>query len=215
MSKRPALRWASVFVVVLAAILLPFAFFERSITAWSTAALARPPTVVLAIVVAGLLAADVLLPVPSSLVSTASGALFGFAGGAFVSWAGMMLGCVVGWALGRSVGRAGLRRYLGEDELARAERIGERFGSAALVVSRPVPVLAEASVLFAGACGVPFWRTMALSALANAGISLAYAAVGAFSARIDSFLLAFAGAMGLPAIALGIAHLARRERASA
>lgn len=209
-----ALRWAAVLAGLLTFILGPFALWERAVNGWSAEALRSAPGAGLAVLVAGLLAADVVLPVPSSVVSTASGALFGWALGAAVSWAGMTLGCLVGWALGRSAGRPGLRRFVGEDELARAEGLAARFGGAALALSRPVPVLAEASVLLAGACGVPLGRALWVTGAANLGVSLAYGLVGAFSARVDSFLMAFAGAMVLPAAALGAEALWRRRRAA-
>ncbi len=209
-AQSPLLRWTVVAVLVLCFILLPFALFEEQITAWASAQLSRPPTLLLALLVGGLLASDVLLPVPSSLVGTASGALFGWAGGAAIAWAGMTIGCVIGWVLGRSAGRAGLRRFVGEREVARAEALTDRFGAAALVVSRPVPVLAEASVLFAGACGLPFGSMLLLTALSNAGISLAYGVLGALAGGSGSFLAVFAAAVVVPALALGLMRLRQR-----
>ena len=203
-ARRPLLRWAVVAALVLCFILVPFALFEEQITAWAGAVLSRPPTLPLALFVGGLLASDVLLPVPSSLVGTAAGALFGWALGAAVAWVGMTLGCVIGWALGRSAGRAGLRRFLGEKEIGRAEALADRFGAAALVVSRPVPVLAEASVLFAGACGVSLGSMLLTTALSNAGISLAYAVLGAVAGGSCSFLAVFAAAVVVPALAMGL-----------
>jgi uncharacterized membrane protein YdjX (TVP38/TMEM64 family) len=209
-SRSPLLRWTVVAVLVLCFILVPFALFEEPITAWARAQLSRPPTLLLALLVGSLLASDVLLPVPSSLVGTASGALFGWAGGAAIAWAGMTIGCVGGFWLGRSAGRAGLRRFMGEREVSRAEALADRFGAAALVVSRPVPVLAEASVLFAGACGLPFATMLSLTALSNAGISLAYGILGAVAGGSGSFLAVFAAAVIVPALALGVARLGRR-----
>lgn len=209
--RHSSLRWVVVAAVILALILLPFAFFEQPITQWSEAQLSGPPTALLGAVVMILLAVDVVLPVPSSIVNTASGALFGWTIGAMVAWGGLMIGCAGGWALGRSVGRAGLLRFMGKTDLSRAEAIAERFGNTAIVVSRPIPVLAEASTLLAGACGVPFRRMMLLSALSNAGISLVYAGVGAFSAQVSSFLLAFAAAVVLPGLAI-VASRAFRGR---
>ena len=68
-------------------------------------------------------------------------------------------------------------------------------------------VLAEASVVFAGIVRTPFVRFAALTAISNLGIALGYAAFGAFSMRLDSFLVAFLGALLLPGIALGISRL--------
>jgi membrane protein DedA with SNARE-associated domain len=82
-----------------------------------------------------------------------------------------------------------------------------RYGDYTIVLCRPVPVLAEASVIFAGLAGAPFDRFVLLSLLSNLGIAVGYAAFGAFSMRIDSFLAAFLGALILPGIAILIARL--------
>ena len=76
-----------------------------------------------------------------------------------------------------------------------------------MVVCRPVPVLAEASVIFAGVVRAPVWRFFATTSLANLGIAAGYAAIGAFSMRATSFLLAFAGAITFPAVGWVVARL--------
>jgi uncharacterized membrane protein YdjX (TVP38/TMEM64 family) len=55
---------------------------------------------------AGLLIADVFLPVPASLVMVAHGALFGIVGGTLVSLIGSMGGAVLGFAVDSSCGLA-------------------------------------------------------------------------------------------------------------
>jgi membrane protein DedA with SNARE-associated domain len=81
------------------------------------------------------------------------------------------------------------------------------YGDLALVLCRPVPVLAEASVVFAGIVRAPFPRFAWLTAMSNLGIAAGYSAFGAFSMRIDSFLVAFIGALLLPGIALGLSRI--------
>jgi len=197
------LRWGAVVTILLTLILVPFALFEDPMNALSVWLVARDrPPAVARLAVALLLAADVVLPVPSSLVNTASGTLFGWFEGAIIAWLGMTVGSVAAWGLGRSAGRSGLRRLVSDAELTRAERLVTRHGDVALVLSRPVPVLAEASALLAAACGTPFSRYMLLSILANAGIAIAYAGVGALAADAPSFLLAFLGAVCIPGIAM-------------
>jgi uncharacterized membrane protein YdjX (TVP38/TMEM64 family) len=65
-----------------------------------------------------------------------------------------------------------------------------------------VPVLAEASVFLAGLARMPFGRFAWITGLSNLGISAVYAAAGAFAARRESFLLAFAAAVLIPAAAM-------------
>jgi uncharacterized membrane protein YdjX (TVP38/TMEM64 family) len=153
-----------------------------------------------------LLALDVVLPVPSSIVSTAAGVLLGFWRGAVVVWTGMMVACLLGYALGaRAAGLA--RRFVGEPGLERAGKLVRRYGDWTIVMCRPVPVLAEASVIFAGLVGAPFVRFLALTALSNLGVAIGYAAFGAFSMSVDSFLVAFVGALLIPGVVMGIARV--------
>jgi membrane protein DedA with SNARE-associated domain len=70
------------------------------------------------------------------------------------------------------------------------------------VVARPIPVLAEASVLFAGMSRMPLNRFIMLSTLSNRSISMVYAAIGAMSATVNSFLLAMAGSILVPWLAM-------------
>ena len=78
----------------------------------------------------------------------------------------------------------------------------DRYGPWALVVCRPIPVLAEASVVFAGLVRTPVAPFIWLTTLSNLGIAIAYAAVGAFSVKMESFLLTFLGALALPGLAM-------------
>ena len=206
---RDVARLASWFGVLLAAILIPFFLYEEPISAWVQGFLKQEdaPWLVSAIL-AGLLAADLVLPIPSSVLSTAAGYLLGLWTGSFVTWAGMTLGCLIGYGLGATAGRKLTRRIAGDDELERASHAQSRFGDWTIVIFRAVPVLAEASVLFAGIAGMPVRRFLLLTTLSNAGIALAYAAVGAYALEAGSFLLAFGGAVVLP----GVVMLAARFR---
>ena len=78
----------------------------------------------------------------------------------------------------------------------------DRHGRWAILLCRPIPVLAEASVVFAGLVRTPLVPFLALTAGSNLGIALAYAAVGAYSMEAQSFLLTFLGALALPGLAL-------------
>jgi uncharacterized membrane protein YdjX (TVP38/TMEM64 family) len=201
------MRWALLLMLLLAAILVPFVLFESQFEALGARLVqGGMPQSVAAVAVAAFLALDVFLPVPSSLVSAAAGALFGFVRGLAVIWIGMTAGCVLGYAVGaRSAGLA--RRMVGDDGLRRATHVADRYGDWGLIASRAVPVLAEASVILAGLVKAPFGRFMFLTTAANLGIAAAYAAIGAFSVGVGSFLLTFAGAMALPGAAMLAARL--------
>lgn len=92
-----------------------------------------------ALVGAGLLAADVLLPIPSSIVGTMLGARLGWGAGWAVTFAGLMAGHSGAYFVSRRL----LRQ--------RNDALPEAPTLVALFLSRPVPVLAEALVFTAGA----------------------------------------------------------------
>ncbi|QRO02997.1 VTT domain-containing protein [Archangium violaceum] len=193
--------------LLLAAILVPFALLGDGLEAATRGLLGSPwPAWQWSLLLGGLLASDILLPVPSSLVSTAAGAGLGFWWGLLTSWAGTMVGCGLGYLLGARAGTAMLRRLAGETELARVARASERYGHWYLLLFRGVPVLAEASVVFAGVSRMPLRRFLALAALSNLGVCASYAAVGAAAMKAAAFLLLFAGMVLLPALALWLAR---------
>jgi uncharacterized membrane protein YdjX (TVP38/TMEM64 family) len=208
------MRWVVLWVVLIGLVLLPFLLFEQQFNAFADRIVqSETSRTAAAAAILGLLAVDVFLPVPSSIVSTAAGLLLGFGGGTVVVWTGMMAGCAIGYAVGAR-GSGAAKRLVGEQGLARASRLVRRYGDLTIVICRPVPVLAEATVVFAGLVHAPFGRFARLTALSNLGIALGYAGFGAFSLRLDSFLVAFVGALLLPAVFLLVSRLTFGRRAA-
>ena len=139
------MRWRTVLVIIatLAVPLVPFlAIGEMPGERWLSAIDHNAFT--FALLGASLLAADVLLPVPSSVLGALLGARLGFALGFVATFVGLALGHLLGYA----VGRVALRR-VGAELPASPTLL-------AVFASRPVPVLAEAMTLTAGAARTPF-----------------------------------------------------------
>ena len=201
------MRWVALAIAVLALILIPFVLFEPWFNALA-ARLARGQAstwfTVLAMV--GLLGSDVVLPIPSSIVSAGAGMLLGFWSAVAVIWVGMTISCLVGYLIGATSASAA-KRFVGNDGLTRASALAESYGDMMIVVSRPVPGLAEASIIFAGVVGTPFARFFVMTSSANLGIALGYAAIGAFSMQVESFLVALVGALAVPGLAMLAARL--------
>jgi uncharacterized membrane protein YdjX (TVP38/TMEM64 family) len=116
---------------------------------------------------AGLLASDILLPIPSSIIGTLLGARLGAVVGFLWAFAGLMTGSLIGYVVGR---------------LALA-RLNADLPSTPtlflLVVSRPVPVLAEALALTAGATRVRILPFLGACAVGNVFYAAVLAANGA------------------------------------
>lgn len=195
-------RWAALTAALVAAVLIPFALFADDMDALAAQTVAHGTGWAGAAVLAGLLAGDVLLPVPSSVLSTACGLLFGAAGGTAVSAAGLTAGCLIGYALGRGLGGEHLARLVTPQGAERVAALVARHGAWALVLLRGVPVLAEVSVVVAGMVRMPFGPFALAVSLSNLGLSAAYAVAGAWAWDGGAAaLLPFAAAVGLPAAA--------------
>jgi uncharacterized membrane protein YdjX (TVP38/TMEM64 family) len=203
-------RWFLVSVALLAVVLVPFVLFEDQFNALAARLAAGDgPTWTTALAIAGLLASDCLLPIPSSIVSATAGVLLGFARGTAVVWAGMMVSCGIAYVIGRRA-ESGTKRFVGDASFERVTHLSQHYGNFALVVCRPVPVLAEASVIMAGVTRMPVARFLITCALSNLGVAVGYAAIGAFSMRFDSFLLAFLLSLAIPGLGMLIARRSAR-----
>lgn len=210
---RKTLRWAVLGVLLLAAIIVPFVVWEDALTALSHRWLdSEANRMIVAVLAALLLALDLVLPIPSSFVSAGVVAAIGPVLGAVAIWTGMSVGALAGYALGRSGGTPLVERFVGRSELERAERLMARFGSAVLVVCRGVPVLAEASVVVAGAARMRFSTFVWVTGAANLGLAAAYALLssagwGGVAAVITPFVLGIV----VPGIAIFIAKRLERS----
>ena len=185
-------------LVAVAVPLVPFLAFgtrlDHAVARWLDP-LPTPP--VLAAIEVGVLAADLLLPVPSSMVATLGGAHLGVVIGTACAWLGMTAGAMLGWWLGRTAGAASLSR-LTTDEQEQLAHQQRRFGPLAVVVTRPLPLVAEAAALMAGAAGMG-WRPFLLAAgVGNLAIALVWSLAGALGQRADSLQWAVVASLALP-----------------
>jgi uncharacterized membrane protein YdjX (TVP38/TMEM64 family) len=146
--------------------------------------------VVAALIGVGLLVADVALPVPSSLVMVAHGALFGVAVGTLLSLLGSVGAALLGFALGRRGGRL-LERLVPPEERAEADRLLCRWGALAIIVTRPVPLLAETVAILAGASPMGWGQAAAAAGAGSLPVALLYALTGAVTASFQHGALMF------------------------
>lgn len=194
-------------------VLVPWVIWGGVIEGWVQAFIVRPtPPPFAALWVVGLLAADVFLPIPSSIVAVAAGVFFGFGLGSLVVWAGLMIGCVLGYVFGRCWGPVTARKIVGEASWQRAQQWAQRSGVGLLLCSRPVPVLAEASTFYLGASRLPFGRYLFACSLGNAVIAAVYASVGSFSASTGALEPALMVGFLLPGLAMLTARLWSRRK---
>lgn len=206
MKKMPC-RSIVLLLVVSALVIVPFLIWGETVSGWfeRQMAVASEHPLRSAGVLYGLLASDILLPVPSSLASTCCGMTLGPGWGFVVSFLAMNTSAAVGCLLGRfCTGWA--TKAVGERDMAALKRFVGTDARWWLLLLRPVPVLAEASVLFAGIARLPPGRAALELLMGNAVVSAVYAGVGAWGRTTDSMLPAFAATLAVAALCMAAAR---------
>ena len=158
-----------------------------------------------------LLGIDVLVPVPSSLVMITLGYTHGIFMGAVWSFLGVMTAAVFGFSLGRSAQRL-VGNFVTDNERRQANSFIDRWGMVGIIVTRPMPLLAETIVLIAGTTGFTWKRLLIASALGNAPIALLYAWTGATARSINSAIWSFLFAVGIAGVFWAVNYGIRLKR---
>jgi uncharacterized membrane protein YdjX (TVP38/TMEM64 family) len=127
----------------------------------------------------GLLGADLLLPIPSTLVMSALGLAYGTWLGGLYAAAGTMLAGLVAYALSRWLGRPLALRLAGEEGLRAGEGLFERGGAWLVAGSRCLPILPEAVACLAGLHRMPFRSFLFALACGSVPTGFLFAAIGA------------------------------------
>lgn len=195
----PTLIW----LAMLAFILVPFALFGDAIEAWFKAFIgADYGRVAIACLIFALLVADVVLPIPSSLVSSFSGASLGVFWGTFLCGTALTMGHCIGYRLGTSSSD----RYRAWRNAPAQTGPENRtpFFVAALMVTRPIPVLAEAMTVQAGLSRLNFGAFLAGIIPGNFAAAAVYAYAGQYALDMGQAAPLVVAVMALPILAYAL-----------
>lgn len=171
--------------------------FESRVVEWLASGFAPSRA---ALVIGGLLASDLFLPVPSTAVCALAGATLGWTGGVAVVWCGLTAGGLIGYLLARGLGRSFAERVANPADLAALDGFMRRYGLYALLVSRALPLLAEAVVLIAGMAKFSFRLFLFGLLLSNLAIAVAYVSVGVWFRDSPALPIAILGAAVVPLV---------------
>lgn len=204
---RELFRTLPLMCAVLLVPIVPFLFFGAQLNDWLRGLTETPPQpfATFALVV-GLLATDILLPIPSSVISTLSGWQLGWFWGTLATWSGMNLGAMLGFALARRYGQRFALCFSRGQDLQRIQKVSDRYGPLVLVITRAMPVFAEASILMAGIHQLAWRRFVPAIIASNLGLAIAYAAFGDYAERHQWLPLALAVSVAVPMVVAGIAR---------
>ncbi len=205
-------RLGALLVALCILILVPFALWggqlDRAAPAWLGSFDAQPWMIVLGI---ALLVADVVAPVPSSLVCMALCWSLGPVWGGVSVALGTLLAFATGYGLGRMIPEPRLRAWVGAELWDRARARAKRHSLWWIAASRPLPVLAEITALLAGTWRVPPATAFAHAALASAAMGAIYGATASLGRAQPNALLALAVLLALPAASWILHRLALRR----
>ena len=138
----------------------------------------------------GLLVADILLPIPSTLVISALGLTYGPLVGGLYGAAGSAFAGLIAYSLSRWLGRPLALRLAGEAGLHEGESFFVAGGAWLVACSRCLPILPEAVACLAGLNRMPF-RTFLLAVLCGSlPMGFVFAAIGALGQDDPAWALA-------------------------
>lgn len=208
-------HWFQLFfwlATVLSIPLLPFLaigwYLEPQIEHW-LASLWQWPLGIASVAIISL-SADIFLPIPSSFVCTTAGQILGIPIGTAVCTTGLQLGAGLGWFAGRKFGSVWIERCCGKAILDVGIDALEKWGYWAIILSRPVPLVAEAIVLLLGTHPDNFEKWLPVLMLSNFSIALAWCSLGQISRDQHWTWLASLLSVILPVLLLSIVRLFRK-----
>ena len=163
------------------------------------------PDWLIALIGATLLLSDVFLPVPSSVVMLALGAHLGVVWGTIAGSLGGLCATLIAFGIGR-INKRRVDRWVGEEETMRSHRMLERWGPVAMILSRPLPILAESTAFVAGTTTMRWGTAVWSTAVAIVPVSLLYSCTGAGIAKLTESTMI----MGVTFVAASVSWLVLR-----
>ena len=208
-------KWLTVVVLFAGITIVSFLFLDRvlhfSAIDFLRGSLSHPgPLAALAIV--GLLAVDIFLPVPSTVVMVLSGTLFGTGVGSALSLLGSIIGNLTGFEMMRRYGPAFCSRFVKESDLAKMTPLFEEYGALAVILSRPLPIMMETLSFVAGLMRMSRHRFILSSLAGTLPISVLYAYAGTSSIESRTVVPALFMLLCIPALGWYALHRLKRSR---
>jgi len=156
-----------------------------------------------------LLVADLVVPIPGTVVMSALGFLYGAFSGGLIAAAGGMLSGIAGYGVGRLCGERVARRWLGDIDFEKGRLFFASGGGWVVALSRALPILPEVVSCMAGLVRMPFGRFLVALACGSLPTGFLFAAIGAAGRDAPGWATAFS--LALPAL-LWLAARRRLQR---
>lgn len=132
------------------------------------------------------LASDIVLPVPSSIVMYVNGYVLGTFMGALLSFLALALSSTIGYY----IGMLALVSVKSKNN-AKADQLLEKYGAPIILITRGIPILSEAVCIVCGYNKMSFRKYFALNLLGYLPLCLLYAYCGSLGYDKNTFLISF------------------------
>jgi uncharacterized membrane protein YdjX (TVP38/TMEM64 family) len=147
-----------------------------------------------------LMVADLILPVPATVVVAMFGWQWGIAWGAAAGALGSVLASLTAYGLCRAIGRRAAVFLAGEEGLCRMEGFFKRWGIVAVAVSRSLPLVPETLSCLAGLGRMPFGQFLVGSVVGAIPMAICFACIGAWGKVTEEPGWSLLLSAGLPVI---------------
>jgi uncharacterized membrane protein YdjX (TVP38/TMEM64 family) len=150
-----------------------------------------------------LLVADLIFPIPGTIVMSALGAVYGFWLGGFLASLGSFLAGLAGYGVGRFFQETKAKRWLGEKDFEKGRALFTRGGALMIALSRAVPIIPEVLACMAGLLRMPFKSFCVAMLCGSVPMGFLFAWIGTLGRDSPSWALAFS--LGIPALLWSLA----------
>jgi uncharacterized membrane protein YdjX (TVP38/TMEM64 family) len=137
-----------------------------------------------------LLVVDVVLPVASSIVMVAHGALFGILAGTLMSLLGRGGAFLLGYYIGKKSQNYS-KKFVTDEEMNKAHTVLRKWGVVGIVLSRPIPIVSETVSIAAGTASLPLMGSLLAATIGSLPEAVLFAATGSLAASFLNTSIVF------------------------
>lgn len=189
MPSAPSLKIIKLFVSVFVFLIASYIFLDVIFDFSANLELAvqkLTPDWMAALLIIGFLAIDVLVPVPSTIVMIASGALFGSVLGGILAVVGSSSCAIIAFQVSRKMGREKVIRWIGQKDYENLSTLMQKYGGYAVVLTRTVPLAMESMSFIAGLTEMKLKNFVLMCLIGYTPFAFLYSFVGASAKELSS-----------------------------
>lgn len=188
-------------ILFLAAVVGPFLVFGELSEDLTIELMSGERSLEIFLVTAGLLAADVFVPIPSSVISVSAALLLGPIMSFWACLLGLTGSCFIGYGFGFYFRKVHFDRWYTDGEFRHLSSELSRFGYVVLLMCRGIPLLAEMSVIVAGFHRYSLRKFTLVTLAGNTILAAIYSLIGNSVTNYTPIYLIVAAFLIIPLVA--------------